>query len=229
MFERIQNPRRWLALGGLLIAGGAWAFPWDIDMVDSRAFRAYEWKMKQPIPDGAIQRPSGAIQRAREVGGYQNDYIAPLDRNAAGVDAMTSPYGADEATIAQGKHLFQVSCAPCHGVEGKGGGPVTHNDPAKGINRFLVPAPMLSGEGAVSAIRTDGYIYGTIRNGGNLMPKYGLSLTDRERWSIVSYIRTLDGATYKPPAAPADAAAAPAPAAAPAAPAPTAPASGAAK
>lgn len=222
MLKRIQNPRRWLALGGLLISGGVWAFPWDIDMVDSRAFRAYEWKMKQPIPDGVIQRDAGAVVRAKSVGGYQNDYIAPLDRNGAGVDAMTSPYGADEATIAKGKHLFQVTCAPCHGIEGKGGGPVTHNDPAKGINRFVVPAPMLSGEGAVSAIRTDGYIYGTIRNGGSLMPSYGLALTDVERWSIVSYIRTLDGAAYKPPA---DAAAP----AAPAAPAPTAPAAGAAK
>ncbi len=219
MLETLKNPRILLAFGGVFLAGSAWAFPWDIDMVDSRAFRAYEWAMLSPIPAGAVQRPAGAVERARGVGGYQNDYIAPLDRNGANVEAMVNPYEGGEKSLAQGKRLFQTTCAPCHGVEGKGGGPVTHNDPAKNIRRFQVPAPMLSGEGAVSAIRSDGYIYGTIRNGGSLMPAYGASLTDQERWSIVAYIRTLDGAAFAPPAAAAtDAAAAttPAPAAAPA-------------
>lgn len=202
MLEKLKNNRRWLVVGGLLMAGAAWSSPWDIDMVDGRGFKAYEWKMMPPIPEGSIQRPSGAIAQAKPNGGYQNDYIAPVDRTKA--DGMQNPYPVDAAALAEGAKLFQTTCAPCHGVDGKGGGPVTHNDPAKGINRYPVPAPLLSGEGAVSALRSDGYLYGTIRHGGSLMPRYGGSLTDHERWSIVAYIRTLDGAAYVAPAPPAE-------------------------
>jgi len=168
-------------------------------MVDSYAFKAYEWKML-PQPETSVQRqPTGP----RGVAAYQTAYVTQVDRqSSAVVDAMGNPFPTDEAHVAEGKRLFQVSCAPCHGMEGKGGGPVTHHDPAKGFNRFPLPAPLLSGAGAVTAVRSDGYIYATIRNGGALMPAYGISLTEQERWSIVSYIRTLDGATYTAPAAP---------------------------
>ena len=170
MLERIQNPRRWFALGGLLLAGAAWSSPWDIDMIDSRGFKAYEWPMHRAIPDGSLQRPAGAIPRSGGVGTYQNDYIAPGDRLAPTTDGMANPYPVDKPTLARGEHLFQVSCAPCHGVQGAGGGPVTKNDPTAGIRRFPLPAPMLSGAGSVSATRSDGYLYYTIRNGGALMP-----------------------------------------------------------
>lgn len=203
----MASPRtRRLVVGlGLLCAGMAWASPWDIDMIDAYTLKAYEWKMR-PMPTASVQRqPVGP----KPPGAYQTAYVANVDRTVpAQVDPLVNPYPADEASLAEGKRLFQVTCAPCHGVEGKGGGPVTQNDPAKGINRFPLPAPLLSGAGAVSAVRSDGYIYATIRNGGALMPAYGISLTDKERWSIVSYIRTLDGAAA--PAAPAPAPSAPA-------------------
>jgi mono/diheme cytochrome c family protein len=140
------------------------------------------------------------------VGGLQTDWVTEFDRNTEG-DALQNPYGAADAhTLAKGKRLFQVSCAPCHGIDGTGGGPVTQNDPAKGLNRFPIPAPMLSGEGAVTGMRSDGYLYLTIRDGGAGlgagMPPYATSLTDRERWAIVSYMRTLEGGAAPPPPAP---------------------------
>ena len=54
-----------LLVGTLLVGLGstaAWAFPWDIDMVDSPAYKAYEWKMS-PLPEGAV-----SVNRFR--GGY---------------------------------------------------------------------------------------------------------------------------------------------------------------
>ncbi|MDP2308235.1 MAG: c-type cytochrome [Pseudomonadota bacterium] len=207
--ERKADPRkrrRFVVAAGLLVAGVAWASPWDIDMVDSYASKAYEWKMR-PTPEASVQRaPTGP----KTPGAYQVAYVAPVDRVTES-DALVNPYPADAAALAEGKALLQVTCAPCHGVDGKGGGPVTQNDPAKDIRRFPLPAPLLSGPGAVTALRSDGYIYATIRNGGALMPAYGISLTDHERWSIVSYMRTLEGAQLAPPTTP------PVPAAVPAA------------
>lgn len=198
MADRTSSRKLW-AIGGLLIAGVAWASPWDIDMIDSTAYKAYEWQMMLP-PEGSVPREGPSYPRAKPFGYYQNNPIVAVDRMKA--DGMTDPYASDPKHVEEGKARFQVQCAPCHGIEGKGGGPVTQNDPAANppIRRFPVPAPLLSGAGAVTPNRSDGYIYGTIRNGGAVMPSHGLSLTDAERWSIVAYIRTLDGAQYKPPA-----------------------------
>ena len=96
--------------------------------------------------------------------------------------------------------MFGVYCQTCHGVEGKGGAQVMRNEPDVGIRRFPVAAPILSGPSNVSAMRPDGYIYLTIRNGGAVMPGYGQAMSDEEMWATVAYIRTLEGATYTPPA-----------------------------
>lgn len=217
MPEIKNNPsnKKWMALGGMLIAGLAWASPWDIDMVDSAGFKAYEWKMENPRVEGTVQRPQGAIVRAKDNGAYQNSYIAQHDRLKPEGKALQNPYPTDEAALKKGEKMFRYSCAPCHGLEGKGNGPVTYNkpdpDPKKAVRRFAMPAPLLSGDGAVSPTRTDGYIYLTIRNGGAGMPAYGTSLTDQERWAIVAYIRSLEGGAYNPPPPPAPVDATPTP------------------
>lgn len=200
---RTLPSQRWLVAGGLLLAGIAYSSPWDIDMIDSRALRAYEWKMRPAIPDGSLQRPEGAIARSGEIGTYQNDAIPAGGRDDAGTDAMKNPYPASERALADGVHLFEVTCAPCHGQGGVGGGPVTKNDPAAGIKRFPTPAPPLAGVGSAPGRLSDGKIYFTIRNGFNTMPAYGASLTDHERWAIVGYLRTLEGNTAPAAAAPA--------------------------
>jgi mono/diheme cytochrome c family protein len=169
---------------GLLGSTVAWAFPWDIDMVDAYFFRAYEWSM-MPLPEGVVSR---------------DHYAQNGDRTTAEGVAMANPLEpANAPTIAQGQHMFEVYCATCHGVEGKGGAEVVRNDPSLGVSRYPIPPPMLSGAGAISTMRSDGYIYLTIRNGGALMPAYGQAMDATETWAIVSYIRTLEGARYTPP------------------------------
>ena len=58
----------------------------------------------------------------------------------------------------------------------------------------------ISGAAGVAKLRTDGYLYLTIRNGGAVMPYYGWAMDDAEMWSIVQYVRTLPDAKYVPPA-----------------------------
>jgi mono/diheme cytochrome c family protein len=199
-----RNRKSAIAAGLFFVSGFAWAFPWDIDMVNGVAFKGYEWKMRPIFAEGAVQRDGaatvpGAVQRSSGPGGFQGDYVAPA--KDVDQDALVNPY-ADNA--ANGEKLFQMSCAPCHGVGGAGGGPVMYNDAAKGIKRYPGAAAILSGTGSVVPSRTDGHIYATIRYGRNTMPSYGISLTDRERWAIVSYLRSLEGNAQAAPA-PADA------------------------
>ncbi len=182
-----------LALVGLAAAlsSPAQAFPWDWDMVDNAFSRAYEWQMAN-LPDGAV-----SIDR----------YVPNADRMTPEGQALDNPFGAKPSadTLAQGKHMFEVYCQACHGVEGKGGAPVTKNDPANNVRRYPIPPPMLSGTGAITAARSDGYLYLTIRNGGAIMPAYGPSMEDQEIWATVAYIRTLEGAQHTPPPAPSEA------------------------
>ena len=174
-----------LLVAALLAAPPAQAFPWDWDMVDATYVRAYELAMKK-LPDGAVT---------------MDRYVANFDRMTPEGQALANPLSAASPEVMKtGERMFGIYCVACHGPEGKGGAPVMLNDPAAGIKRYPVPPPMLSGDGAITANRSDGYIYLTVRNGGAIMPAYGASIEDAEIWSVVAYLRTLPGAAYRPPA-----------------------------
>ena len=166
-----------LALVSLTAATPALAAPWDIDMVDAYFYRGYEWNM-MTVPDGAVS---------------QNRWAANGDRMTPEGQAMTNPYPANETSVATGEKMFSIYCQACHGVEGKGGAAVADNTSGK---RYPVLPSVLSGDGNVTSLRSDGYLYLTIRNGAAVMPGYGQAMDDAEMWAIVSYIRTLDGAAF---------------------------------
>jgi S-disulfanyl-L-cysteine oxidoreductase SoxD len=178
-------------LGGLacvaLGSTAAWAFPWDIDMTDSQAFKAYEWKM-HPLPDGAV-----SVDRFR--GGFTKmTRMTPEGQNLA------NPYTPDANRRHEGDRLFTIYCQACHGEKGRGSAPAM--DMTDGKKRYPIPPALLSGTNAVTPMRSDSYIFLTVQQGGAIMPSYAAQLDDEEIWSIVAYIRTLEGAQYKPPETP---------------------------
>lgn len=104
--------------------------------------------------------------------------------NPGVVDSMAgipNPHATTRASLDNGRKYYQINCAVCHGVAGKGDGAAV---------RFGVPAPNLLGPATKG--RTDGYIYGMIRNGRGLMPNY-VRIEDEDRWDVVNYVRALQG------------------------------------
>lgn len=95
-------------------------------------------------------------------------------------EKLVSPVKPTPASIENGKRLFQIYCALCHGPDAKGGGPIA----AK-----FIPPPDLTLE--LFKQRTDGFLYATIRDGGALMPAQGEGLSREERWDVVNYLRSL--------------------------------------
>jgi hypothetical protein len=69
----------------------------------------------------------------------------------------------------------------CHGATGAGNGPAL---------RYGVPAPSLLTD--ITKNRTDGYLWGMMRNGRGLMPTYD-RIEDSDRWDVVLYVRALQG------------------------------------
>ena len=160
-------------------------YPWQLwftDMMDSQFVRAYERPMA-PLPEGVVSR---------------NMYVANFDRTTPEGQALTHKFTVDEDFVKKGEWGFKTYCAPCHNADATGMGPVTDNSGGK--KRFMIPGVPLAGPSGVLKMRTDGYVYLTIRNGGALMPSYNWALEEDEMWAIVAYLRTLPNGVYVPPA-----------------------------
>ena len=100
------------------------------------------------------------------------------------IDSMATiqnPVPADARSLHNGRMYFQINCAVCHGDLGKADGPVTK----KGL--YVPPLVGASAEG-----RTDGYIWGMMRNGRGGMPSYN-RIEEMDRWDVVNYVRGLQG------------------------------------
>jgi len=99
-------------------------------------------------------------------------------------NAQANPIPANSQSITAGGALFATNCVPCHGVSGKGDGPV-------GIT--LNPRPADLTQHAIPGVHTDAQLYEWITNGfpGTRMPPFKSTLSDSDRWNLVNYIRTL--------------------------------------
>lgn len=124
--------------------------------------------------EGPVTYPTGTIPtRGKEKAMSREDADAGL----------TNPVTATTESIALGKYAYAKACSACHGLNGKGETPV-----AKRLGEFGAVLPDLA---LVSTYRSEGFMYGTIRNGGINMPAYAGQTTPKERWHIINYIRSL--------------------------------------
>jgi mono/diheme cytochrome c family protein len=82
--------------------------------------------------------------------------------------------------VGQGGKLYGIYCLHCHGAKGRGDGPVAA--------KISKPADLTAQQYIGSR---DGLFYYTIRHGTPIMPALAEALAPRERWEIVTYVRTL--------------------------------------
>ncbi len=110
-----------------------------------------------------------------------NWYTAP---RPAATSEPENPVAATAGSIELGRALFEAQCTPCHGNTGAGDGP---------IGRTLNPAPADLRLHAVPGVHTDGALYLWVTQGitGSPMPAFANVLSERDRWDIVNYVRTL--------------------------------------
>ena len=99
-------------------------------------------------------------------------------------NTQANPIPANRDSIAAGEVLFVTNCVPCHGVSGKGDGPV-------GLTMNPRPADLTLH--AIPGVHTDAQLYEWVTNGfpGTRMPPFASTLSDTDRWNLVNFIRTL--------------------------------------
>lgn len=112
--------------------------------------------------------------------GYEYSRVA-LPAVIDSMSGIVNPVPADKRSLENGHKLFAINCMPCHGEKGDGMGTVTQ-----------FGFPMIALISDVTKNRTDGYIFGMIRNGRGLMPTYN-RIEEPDRWDIVNYVRGLQG------------------------------------
>jgi copper transport protein len=98
--------------------------------------------------------------------------------------SQANPILPDAKSINAGQALFSNYCVPCHGVFGKGDGP---------LGLTLNPRPANLSYHAIPGVHTDAQLFEWITNGfpGSRMPAFKVSLSDTDRWNLVNFIRTL--------------------------------------
>src|SRR5688500_2167601 len=115
------------------------------------------------------------------VAGYQVSY-GPFPATIDSMAAIPNPVPMSDSSLLNGRKYYQINCAVCHGDRGAGDGSATRF----GMPGISIVTDMTKG-------RSDGYIFGMIRNGRGLMPPYN-RIEDADRWDVVNYIRGLQGA-----------------------------------
>jgi len=110
----------------------------------------------------------------------------PLPATIDSMSGLVNPRPVSDSSITSGRRYYQINCAVCHGDNGGGAGPAT---------KYGMPAISLLTD--ITKNRTDGYIYGMIRNGRGLMPTYN-RIEEMDRWDVVNYVRGLQGRLGRP-------------------------------
>jgi mono/diheme cytochrome c family protein len=92
---------------------------------------------------------------------------------------LKNPLEASEKNMENGKKMYGIYCAVCHGKKGDGDGILAQREKFSGVPNYK------------DRDLTEGNIYHVIMYGRNLMGSHASQLTTKERWQVVSYVEKL--------------------------------------
>ncbi len=146
--------------------GKSW--DWFLDMFNGPGIKPQEVGTIQQFPVNSVPR-SGVepeVPNTTNENGLLRDQIP------------TNPTQATPASIKNGRKLYTIYCAACHGNDGKSQMPIV----SKGMPAVPIDALRLA--------FTEAHLYNKIRYGGPIMPSYGFQTTQQERWDMVNYLKS---------------------------------------
>ncbi len=130
-----------------------------------------------PITNNGIAQtpPKGAIARGK----MPFSIDASLEGYNFAKDSLFSPLKKSSANLSNGKKMYDIYCAICHGEKGDGQGNLVKREKFFGVPHFKDRAI------------TEGSIYHVIYYGRNMMGSHASQLTEKERWQVVQYVQKL--------------------------------------
>ncbi|MBS1688780.1 MAG: cytochrome c [Bacteroidetes bacterium] len=145
------------------------------DMFYSRAYDAYT--SNPNFADSQTSRPpvTGTIA----VGHMLPDHLAEGDTTAYKTYTTSLRFNEDE--LAEGKRLFMIYCAICHGPELDGNGPLYKSGKFAAMPANFKDAKYLH--------MPVGQMYAAVKYGKNMMGSYASQIDIKQRWMILAFIK----------------------------------------
>lgn len=174
-------------------------YEYSDDMTRSQAIEAYVdyGLVADNVNDSLKQTISARIPAEGSIPYSENKNTASLnmpfnysagedERIRAGQEVVlpTRYYNNDDiakANIAEGKRLYGLFCAHCHGDKGNGDGKVIT------VGGYPAAPPAYN----TLQDRTPGSVFHTITHGKNAMGPHSSQLNKDERWKVAMYVRTM--------------------------------------
>lgn len=156
---------------------------WFTDFKDQPKVEPWESPSPRVSPRG---NPQGSVPTVGMIVPEWRVSYRPTPQAVDSMSGLANPVAADERSLRNGRKYYSINCAVCHGDTGAGDGPATKY----GMAAISLVTSTTQG-------RTDGYIWGMIRNGRGIMPTYN-RIEEMDRWDVVNYVRGLQGRLGRP-------------------------------
>lgn len=169
------------------------------DMAYSRAWETYS--------DQSALKDSGIFYNSRPVAGtikrgdvYHYELLKDTTGTYSTSGNLKNPIGKlDTLQMIEAERLYLVNCGICHGPKLDGNGPLYKD----GTGPYPAKPANLSGADAKYVAMEEGTMFHSVTYGKNMMGSYASQVSPKQRWMIISYIKSKQGAA-KPAAAPTD-------------------------
>lgn len=155
-----------------------------------------QFKLRPEAPDSFFADghtsqlpPPGTVARSQPIQTL-NGPVYPYANSPANTGLITgitnfvatNPLPITPAFLRHGREQFEIYCAPCHGALGDG----------NGIMKKLGLMPAVANLHDKRIVEmTDGELFNTITHGKELMAAYGPTVSIKDRWAIIAYLRAL--------------------------------------
>lgn len=157
----------------------------DTDMYNAVPYETYSsnpvfkngLSSQHPV-DGTIARGKTTYDVVNSEDGYayaRDSVRSPLWEKAP-TDSIAT---ISEKNMNQGKYLYGIYCASCHGGTGNGQGILVQNEKFLGVPNYK------------DRVITEGSTYHVIMYGRGIMGSHASQMNDKERWQVTHYVQKL--------------------------------------
>jgi len=166
--------------------------PGKVYMPDMANSRAYETYSANPVfADGRTsQGPvAGTVKRGEEYPVHIEMDKTGDTANYFASRALPNPFdslGADQ--MKETERLYLINCGICHGPKLDGNGPLWKD----GDGPYPAKPAALVGDAKYESMPA-GQMFYSITYGKNLMGSYASQLTAKQRWQVITYIKSKQG------------------------------------